>query len=98
MRAANNLNAALTTNLSQWMMIPQSLVTLDGSACNLVGTSYSAFYNQAVRGLLILNPQLQVVPTHWPGPQCRHGRQRPGLSACLLASWLPGSSWLTVPA
>ena len=47
--AANNPTLSLTTNYSQWMMVPQSLITLDGTVCNLVGTSYTAFLNQPVR-------------------------------------------------
>ena len=47
--AANNPTLSLTTNYSQWMMVPQSLITLDGTACNMVGTSYTAFLNQPVR-------------------------------------------------
>ncbi|KAK9799370.1 hypothetical protein WJX73_004741 [Symbiochloris irregularis] len=39
-------NAALTSNFSSWMMIPQSQVSLDGSTCNKVGTSYTAFETQ----------------------------------------------------
>lgn len=39
---------ALTTNLSRWMLVPSSLVNLDGSQCNMVGTGYTAFANQAV--------------------------------------------------
>ena len=46
--AANNPSLSLTSNYSQWMMIPQSLASLDGTACNLVGTSYTAFLNQPV--------------------------------------------------
>ena len=29
--------------------MPQSLISLDGTACNMVGTSYTAFLNQPVR-------------------------------------------------
>ncbi len=39
---------ALTTNLSRWMLVPSSMVDLDGSSCNMVGTGYTAFANQAV--------------------------------------------------
>ena len=39
---------ALTTNLSRWMLVPSSMVNLDGSQCNMVGTGYTAFANQAV--------------------------------------------------
>ena len=46
--AANNPTLTLTSNYSQWMMVPQSLVTLDGTACNMVGTGYTAFLNQPV--------------------------------------------------
>lgn len=40
---------ALTTNLSRWMLVPSSQVSLDGSLCNMAGTGYTAFANQAVR-------------------------------------------------
>lgn len=39
---------ALTTNLSRWMLVPNSMVNLDGSVCNMVGTGYTAFYAQSV--------------------------------------------------
>ena len=39
---------ALTTNLSRWMLVPSSMVNLDGSSCNMVGSGYTAFANQAV--------------------------------------------------
>ena len=68
--AANNLNAALTTNLSYWMMVPQTLVTLDGTACNLVGTSYSAFYNQAV-STLVSGCLIDTCCAAWPSGMCR---------------------------
>ena len=46
--AGASANTALTTNLSKWMLIQQALVSLDGSTCNKVGTSYTAFQTQPV--------------------------------------------------
>ena len=43
---------ALTSNLSRWMLVPSSQVSLDGATCNMAGTGYAAFANQAVRLLL----------------------------------------------
>ena len=40
--------SALTSNLSRWMLVPNSMVNLDGSQCNMVGTGYTAFYAQSV--------------------------------------------------
>ena len=39
----------LTSNLDQWMIFPESLIDLDGTQCNMIGTGYSAFRYQAVR-------------------------------------------------
>ena len=35
--------------MSGWMMVPQDMVTLDGSACNKIGVSPAAFRYQPVR-------------------------------------------------
>ena len=48
-REGTSSNQALTSNFSKWMMIQQSLVSLDGATCNRVGTSYGAFQTQPVR-------------------------------------------------
>ena len=40
------------------MLVPSSLVNLDGSQCNMVGTGYTAFANQAVSPLVALHSQL----------------------------------------
>ncbi|MEW5316239.1 MAG: hypothetical protein WDW38_007620 [Sanguina aurantia] len=37
----------VTADQSRWMLLDGSLVSLDGTACNLVGTSFSAFRYQA---------------------------------------------------
>jgi hypothetical protein len=42
----------LSSNQSQWMMVPQSMVSIDGTQCNMVGTSYYAFRYQTVSTLL----------------------------------------------
>ena len=39
----------LQSNMDRWMMISNSLVSLDGTVCNMVGTSYPAFRYQTVR-------------------------------------------------
>lgn len=39
----------LQSNTDRWMMISNSLVSLDGTVCNMVGTSYPAFRYQTVR-------------------------------------------------
>ncbi len=39
----------LTSSTDQWMMVDKSAVSLDGTACNKVGTSYIAFQYQNVR-------------------------------------------------
>ena len=39
---------ALQSNTSQWLMVDLSLISLDGSTCNQVGTSYAAFQFQSV--------------------------------------------------
>ena len=41
-------DVALVSNTSQWLMVDLSLISLDGSACNRVGTSYTAFEFQSV--------------------------------------------------
>lgn len=39
---------ALTSNTSEWLMMDTSLVSLDGTTCNKIGTSYTAFQFQSV--------------------------------------------------
>ena len=39
----------LQSNTDRWMMISNSLVSLDGTVCNMIGTSYPAFRYQSVR-------------------------------------------------
>ena len=51
---------ALTTNLSRWMLVPSSQVSLDGATCNMAGTGYTAFANQAV------NPSVPPPPPSPP--------------------------------
>ena len=38
----------LSSSTDQWMMVDKSAVSLDGTACNKVGTSYFAFQYQTV--------------------------------------------------
>lgn len=38
--------AALVSGWSQWLLVDTTLITLDGSTCNKVGTSYEAFNTQ----------------------------------------------------
>lgn len=38
----------LNNNQDKWMMVDKSMVSLDGSECNMVGTSYTAFRYQTV--------------------------------------------------
>ena len=40
---------ALGANMTGWMMVPQDLITLDGTECNKVGASFAAFRYQPVR-------------------------------------------------
>lgn len=47
-------DVALVSNTSQWLMVDLSLISLDGSTCNRVGTSYTAFQFQSVRHSLPL--------------------------------------------
>ena len=54
---------ALTTNLSRWMLVPSSMVDLDGSSCNMVGTGYTAFANQAVCHSPLLFTVIQLAYT-----------------------------------
>ena len=42
---------ALQQDTGRWMMVPNSLVSQDGSGCNKVGTSYAAFEYQTVMTL-----------------------------------------------
>jgi hypothetical protein len=56
----------LALNASQWMMVPQSQVTMDGSQCNLVGTSYYAFNFQSVcLGSLLVHEPLTPCSACW---------------------------------
>lgn len=41
-------NEVLVSNIDQWMLIPNTMVTLDGSECNKIGVGYTAFYTQTV--------------------------------------------------
>jgi len=41
---------ALTANMSDWLLVGQSLVSLDGSACNAIGVGFAAFRSQPARG------------------------------------------------
>ena len=41
----------LTSSTEQWMMVDKSAVSLDGTTCNKVGTSYTAFQYQNVRAI-----------------------------------------------
>lgn len=42
--------AIYSSNTAQWMMVPMSMVSTDGTQCNMVGTSYYGFkYAQVVR-------------------------------------------------
>ena len=56
--AGAGAQVALTTNLSRWMLVPSSQVNLDGATCNMAGTGYTAFANQAVYLLLPPPPPL----------------------------------------
>ena len=38
-----------TQNTEEWLSLPYGMVTLDGSECDKVGTSYSGFYSQGER-------------------------------------------------
>lgn len=51
LRAAGQSAARVyASNTGQWMMVPMSKVSADGTQCNMVGTSYYAFkYAQVVR-------------------------------------------------
>lgn len=49
MGAGEGPQQVLTSNLDQWMIFPESLIDLDGTQCNMIGTGYSAFRYQAVR-------------------------------------------------
>lgn len=49
MHAGVSPDVALVSNTSQWLMIDLSLISLDGSVCNMVGTGYTAFQFQTVR-------------------------------------------------
>ena len=46
--------------MSGWMLVDQSLVTLDGSECNKIGVGFSAFRYQPVRAPQPLSPHLPV--------------------------------------
>jgi len=41
---------ALTANMSDWLLVGQSQVTLDGSTCNTAGVGFAAFRSQPARG------------------------------------------------
>ena len=58
--AGAGAQVALTTNLSRWMLVPSSQVNLDGATCNMAGTGYTAFANQAV--YLLLPPPPPPLP------------------------------------
>ncbi len=42
-------DVVLTSKTSQWMIMDLSLISLDGTTCNKVGTNYEAFQFQSVR-------------------------------------------------
>jgi len=51
---------ALSANMSGWMLVDQSLVTLDGSECNKIGVGFSAFRYQPVRAPQPLSHHLPI--------------------------------------
>jgi hypothetical protein len=61
-------NQALVSNTDQWLMIDVSLISLDGSTCNRVGTSYSAFQFQAVSPHSAHTPMRALKPWKLAGP------------------------------
>ncbi len=66
---------ALTANMSDWLLVGQSQVTLDGSACNAAGVGYMAFRSQPARRRAL------VYPPRAPAAARKRGRMRrpPGL-------------------
>ena len=52
----------MSQNRDDWMIVPPAAVTLNGDTeCNLIGTSFGAFRDQAVRhGLMCLPPELTL--------------------------------------
>ena len=44
---ASSLDAALANHPEKWLLLPTSMVTLDGSECDKVGTAFTAFRFQA---------------------------------------------------
>ena len=57
-----------SSNTGQWMMVPMSMVSPDGSQCNMIGTSYYAFkYAQVVR---MFPQEGSVSERQWGYGQC----------------------------
>ncbi|KAK9858858.1 hypothetical protein WJX84_008886 [Apatococcus fuscideae] len=45
--AGQSVQNALTTNLSAWMVIPNTMINAGGTVCNVIGTNYNAFRYQS---------------------------------------------------
>ena len=80
---------ALSANMSGWMMVPQDLVTLDGSACNKIGVSQAAFRYQPVRSARRPGCRKARVQYHNPKTLCsaRHGALKVGVPCACNAHY-----------
>ena len=76
--AGQSVQNALTTNLSAWMVIPNTMINTGGTVCNTIGTSYNAFRYQTVgrccpssvhpclsQATQILTLRYAIVPDHF---------------------------------